>query len=573
MLSTFIATCKKTWTQIKWLWKHAKPVLGYLIFNTAVTAVFSCIGVYSALLSKSLIDAATSANLNAVFKWLGLMALIFVFRITLSSITSITGTKCSTTLKNNIQKHFYEHITYSEWLEHSKYHSVNLLTRINSDVGVIIGLITGTVSSLLSLSITFIASFITLFFLERTVAILAVIIAPALMLCSIVFGKKVKKLYLEAQDHSIKYNTFIQESIQNIMIIKTFCKEKKNMKDLEVLQDKTMQLNLRSCIIGLIASLFLSVSSYLTYFIVFSVGAFKLATGLMTFGTMTAMLQLFNNIQGPLSGFANIIPSLIKSLASVERLMEVEAMTLEDRTPQQLAYTPQIMPTIRFNDITFGYKSDFPILSHVSCSIKAGEAIGLVGPSGGGKTTLIRLLLALAHPQEGTVTLHTNHQNEEITASHRELISYVPQSNTLFSGTIRENLCYGNLDATDEQIMGAAKAACAWEFISVLEKGLETTLGEKGLGISEGQAQRLAIARAFLRQKPILILDEATSALDPETEVKVLHAIRTLHHKPTCLIITHRPSALSICDRVFRLENQNLNTVESINTLTKIDIA
>lgn len=573
MMSTFIESCKKIWNQIKWLCKHAKPIWGYLIFNTSVTAIFSVIGVYSALLSKSLIDAATSADLNAVFKWLGLMALIFVFRIALSSITSITSTKCSTTLRNNIQKHFYEHITYSEWLEHSKYHSVNLLTRINSDVSVIIGLITSTVSSLLSLTITFITSFVTLFFLDKTVAIISIIIAPVLMLCSIVFGKKVKKLYIEVQDHNIKYNSFIQESIQNIMIIKTFCKEKKNMQDLEGLQATTMKLNIRSSIIGLIAGLFMTVSSYLTYFVVFSVGAIKIASGLMTFGTMTAMLQLFNNIQGPLSGFASIVPSIIKSLASVERLMEVEALTLEDRSPKQLSYTPQLKPSICFNQVSFAYQSEAPILDQISCTIAPGEIIGLVGPSGGGKTTLIRLLLSLVHPQEGNITLHTTHQDEEVNALHRHLISYVPQGNTLFSGTIKENLCYGNLKATDVDIQQAAKGACAWDFISALEKGLETPLGEKGLGISEGQAQRLAIARAFLRQRPILILDEATSALDPETEVKVLHAIKTLPHKPTCLIITHRPSALSICDRVLKLEKQQLSTIESIHHLLKVEIA
>ncbi|WP_053984370.1 ABC transporter ATP-binding protein [Niameybacter massiliensis] len=568
-----LTTIQKTWAQIKWLARHAKPVLGYLIFNTSVTAIFSCIGVYSALLSKSLIDAATTGDLPGVFKWLGLMALIFVFRITISSITSITSTKCSTKLRNNIQKHFYEHITYSEWLEHSKYHSVNLLTRINSDVSVIIGLITSTVSSLLSLTITFVASFITLFFLDRTVAILSIVIAPVLMLCSIVFGKKVKNLYMEVQDHNIKYNSFIQESIQNIMIIKTFCKEKKNMQDLESLQDTTMKLNLRSSIIGLIAGLFMTVSSYLTYFVVFSVGAYKIAVGLMSFGTMTAMLQLFNNIQSPLSGFASIVPNIIKSLASVERLMEVEALTLEDRTPKALAHLPNLKPSICFDQVSFSYQPEVPILKQISCCIEPGEIIGLVGPSGGGKTTLIRLLLSLAHPHEGHITLNTSHQTEEINALHRHLISYVPQGNTLFSGTIKDNLCYGNLLATDEEIQQASKRACAWSFITALDKGLETSLGEKGLGISEGQAQRLAIARAFLRQKPILILDEATSALDPETEVKVLHAIKTLPHKPTCLIITHRPSALSICDRVLRLENQKLTTVDSIDKLMKIESA
>lgn len=564
---------QKIFTQIKWLCMHTKPVIWLLIFNISITAIFSAIGVYSALISKSLIDAATSANLPEVFKWLGVMALLFLVRITFSSITSITSTYCSTTLRNNIQKHIFYHITYSEWLEHSKYHSVNLLTRINSDVSVVVGLITGTVASLISLTITFGTSFITLFYLDRTIALASVIIAPFLLLCSIIFGKKVKKLYMEVQDHGIKYNSFIQESIQNIMIVKTFCKESKNMGDLEDLQANTMRLNIRSSVIGLVAGLFMTISSYLTSFIVFSVGAIKLANGLMTFGTLTALLQLFNNVQRPLSGFANIIPSTIKSLASVERLMEIESMTLENRTPLRLPQHTQIKPTIRFNDVSFAYQSHTPILEHASFEITPGETIGLVGPSGGGKTTLIRLLLSLAHPQEGSLTLHTGNHTEEITPLHRELISYVPQGNTLFSGTILENLCYGNLEATPEEIKQAAQDACAWEFISKLEKELDTPLGEKGLGISEGQAQRLAIARAFLRQKPILILDEATSALDPETELKVLHTIKTLPHKPTCLIITHRPSALSICDRVFRLEDNELNIVDSPDSLIRVDIA
>lgn len=563
---------KHTILQIKWLWMHAKPVLKYLICSLLITAILSVINIYSALISKSLIDAATSASLRDVFKWLAIIGGIFIFRITLSSISTINSTYCNTTLTNNIQKYTYSKITHSEWLSQNQYHSINLLTRIENDSCVVVGLITSTVANILSLSITFLGSFFTLLYLDKTIAIAAIIIAPIFLLLSMVFGKYVKKIYIEVQDHNIHYNTFVQESIQNLMIVKTFCKEKENMTHLETLQSKTLKLNLRSSILGLIASLFLTISTYLTYFIVFAIGATKLAKGMMTFGTLTALLQLFSNVQRPLSGFASIIPSTIRSLASVERLMEIENLPQEDFSPRKLTLSDQVKPTIQFNHVSFAYKPNMPVLTDVSLTVEPGNIIGLVGPSGCGKTTLIRMLLSLVHAQQGHLSLETDSDEETISVLHRELISYVPQGNTLFSGTILENLRYGNSNATSKDIEVATRCACAWDFITHLESGLDTTLGENGVGISEGQAQRIAIARAFLRQRPILILDEATSSLDPETELKVLHAVKNLPHHPTCFIITHRPSALTICNQVYQFKDNDLTLVQSTKSITQLNI-
>ncbi|MEG1312085.1 MAG: ABC transporter ATP-binding protein, partial [Romboutsia sp.] len=228
---------------------------------------------------------------------------------------------------------------------------------------------------------------------------------------------------------------------------------------------------------------------------------------------------------------------------------------------------------IEFKDISFRYKDSTPVINNANLKINPGETIAFVGPSGEGKTTLIRLLLSLIHSDSGNITINNsddsiNDYSMELNRNHRALISYVPQGNTLFSGTIEDNLRYGKFDATIDDLKIATELACAFDFINKLDDGFNTLIGEKGMGISEGQAQRLSIARALLRKKPILILDEATSSLDGETEINVLKSIKELDHKPTCIIITHRPSALSICDRVFKLEGGQLTQTYDVNLET-----
>ena len=272
---------------------------------------------------------------------------------------------------------------------------------------------------------------------------------------------------------------------------------------------------------------------------------------------MTALLQLFNKVSSPLSSLAGCYSPIITTLAACERLMELEEMALEEGSGS-LDVDNYNNPIIEFNNVTFGYKENSTVLNNISCTINPGETIALVGPSGQGKTTMIKLLLSLLSPNEGSLSISTDNISEKITKDHRNLISYIPQGNTLFSGTVKENITYGNIDATYEEIKKACINACAFDFISELDDKFDTVLGEKGFGLSEGQAQRISIARSFLRTRPILILDEATSALDAKTEISVLKSIKNLEHKPTCIIITHRPGALAICDRILRLENGNL---------------
>ncbi|MGL5244543.1 MAG: ABC transporter ATP-binding protein, partial [Sarcina sp.] len=309
----------------------------------------------------------------------------------------------------------------------------------------------------------------------------------------------------------------------------------------------------------------LSIGAFAGYFIVFSLGAMNLAKGIGSFGTLTALLQLFSYIQGPFAGLAAQLPAVVSALAATERLMEIENISMEKFNNEEYHnILEKNIPVVNIKDVNFSYKNDTPILENISLTIKPGEIVALVGPSGQGKTTLIKLILSFITAKKGEITLSYNNRCVNLNSIHRSLIAYVPQGNTLFSGTIKDNIIYGNKYANEVEIEEATKIACAWEFINNLPNKFDTVIGEKGLGLSEGQAQRIAIARAIIMKKPILILDEATSALDELTEMKVLQCIKNLKHKPTCIIITHRPSALEICNRILKLNKTEINELNEV---------
>lgn len=569
---------KDLWIKIKWMGSYAKPAIPFLIFSIVVNVIFALIGIYNVTVSKSLIDSAISGDSEGTIRWLIIMLVITLISMLSSPITSFMSTHSSTKLTQNIQRKIYQHIQCSDWLEQSKFHSVSLLTRVTSDVSNISSAILGTIPSLVSLTVTLFGSFYTLISWAPSIAFAAVFIGPFLILVGKYFSSKLKDLYKEAQEEDVKYRSFMQESIQNIMIVKTFCMEKVNMHRLIEIQNNKYKIAMRNTRLSTMTSMSMSFCSSLAYFTIFTWGVLNIAKGISTYGTFTGMLQLYSKVQSPFSSLASMIPGLISTIAAAERLMEIEAIPVEKMADEKELDNITSLeialdsisnkvssnfnkPNIVFDNVSFAYKANNNILNNINLTIESGETIAFVGPSGEGKTTIIRLILSLINPTEGNVLLSEGNLIKEINRNYRELISYVPQGNTLFSGSIRDNLKYGNPNASDDEIKVALSNACALDFVNELEDDLDTMIGEKGVGISEGQAQRIAIARSFLRERPILILDEATSALDPETEVNVLKAVRALPTKPTCIIITHRPSALNICNRIIKLEKGNLREV------------
>ncbi len=569
---------KDLWIKIKWMGSYAKPAIPFLIFSIVVNVIFALIGIYNVTVSKSLIDSAISGDSEGTIRWLIVMLVITLISMLSSPITSFMSTHSSTKLTQNIQRKIYQHIQCSDWLEQSKFHSVSLLTRVTSDVSNISSAILGTIPSLVSLTVTLFGSFYTLISWAPSIAFAAVFIGPFLILVGKYFSSKLKDLYKEAQEEDIKYRSFMQESIQNMMIVKTFCMEKVNMHRLIEIQNNKYKIAMRNTRLSTMTSMSMSLCSSIAYFTIFTWGVLNIAKGITTYGTFTGMLQLYSKVQAPFSSLASMIPGLISTLAAAERLMEIGSIPVEKMADEKELDNITSLeialdsisnkvssnfnkPNIVFDNVSFAYKANNNILNNINLTIESGETIAFVGPSGEGKTTIIRLILSLINPTEGNVLLSEGNLVKEINRNYRELISYVPQGNTLFSGSIRDNLKYGNPNASDDEIKAALSNACALDFVNELEDGLDTMIGEKGVGISEGQAQRIAIARSFLRERPILILDEATSALDPETEVNVLKAVRALPTKPTCIIITHRPSALNICNRIIKLEKGNLREV------------
>ena len=414
---------KELWIKIKWMANYAKPAIPFLIFSIIVNVIFSLIGIYNVTVSKSLIDSAISGDSKQTIYWLIIMLVITLISMLSSPVTSFMSTHSSTKLTQNIQRKIYQHLQCSDWLEQSKFHSVSLLTRVTSDVSNISSAILGTIPSLVSLTVTLVGSFYTLINWAPSIAFVAVFIGPFLILVGRYFSGKLKSLYKEAQEEDVKYRSFMQESIQNIMIVKTFCMEKINMHKLLEIQDNKYKIAMRNTRLSVMTSMSMSFCSSLAYFSIFTWGVLNIAKGVTTYGTFTGMLQLYNKVQAPFSSLASMIPGLISTIAAAERLMEIETIPVEkmadenelnditNKSLDEIAVdnitnfesTLFNNPDIIFDNVYFAYKDNNYILNKINLTIDSGETIAFVGPSGEGKTTMIRLILSLINPTEGNL--------------------------------------------------------------------------------------------------------------------------------------------------------------------------
>jgi len=547
---------KKVFHEINWIAGNARAVLWSLVFIILFDIVISLTGVLTAILSKNLIDSAVKGALERVLLYAVCFGTLIILSLAVKAAVSMLAVRTTEVLANNIRKSIFSKITKTEWIALTQYHSGDILTRLTSDVGAITTGVVDTLPGIISLGAQLTAAFSTLLYYEPMLAVLAFILGPFTVLFSRIWGRKIKRFQVKVQESESAYRSFLQESLENMLIVKAFRLEEKSIETITGLHNARLNWVKKRNVTSVCASIILGLGYWAGYFLAFCWGAVKLSRGTTTFGTLTAFLQLVAQVQGPFMGLAKMIPQVIAAVASAERLIELEALPRE-REQHKL---PEVLEVgIKLQGVSFSYKKDMPVLEKISANIKPGEIIGLIGPSGEGKTTLIRILLALLKPEKGSITLVTEDNKEYmVSADTREWISYVPQGNTLFSGTIAENIKSGCREATEEEIKAAARAACAMEFINELPDGINAKIGENGIGLSEGQAQRISIARAILRKTPILILDEATSALDRESEMQVLKSIHEMKPARTCIVITHRYSALSICSRVFRLNEGKL---------------
>ena len=534
----------------KWLMKYTKPYLGRII----LMMIFSLAGTVSSLvmvnLTKTIIDNATAGK-EFIALIVGYLVLVLALQA-VSVVASLMSTVLSEKFSFGIRKQIYEKIINSHWMDVKKYHTGDLMTRLTSDAGNIAGGIIGTIPNIMILVIELAMVFFTLFYYSKLLACFALLVAPVAALVSWWFGRKLKTLQIKVQESESSYRSFLQESLANLLVVKAFANEEYSSNRLTKLRDERFYWVFKRAKLGLASSTSMSVAFQLGYIVAFAYGAILIAAKTITYGTMSVFLTLVNRVQSPIVGLAQQIPKVVSILASAGRIMELQNMPLEEKEEITMQ-TERIGVDIK--ELTFGY-TDEAVLENVSLNVKPGEFVAIIGESGIGKTTLIRLIMSFMSDVQGDIGFY-NAYGESIraNASTRNFIAYVPQGNTLFSGTVRENILMGNLNATEEEIYDALKLSAGYDFVMDLPDGLDTVIGERGHGISEGQAQRIAIARAFVRKAPLLILDEATSSLDEATELSVLEGLQALTPKPTCIIITHRKSILQYCDREIKIEN------------------
>ncbi|MBQ8798845.1 MAG: ABC transporter ATP-binding protein [Lachnospiraceae bacterium] len=539
----------------KWLMKYTKPYLGRII----LMMVFSLSGTVSSLvmvnLTKKIIDNATEGK-EFVTLIVGYLVLVLGLQV-VGVISSLMSTVLNEKFSFGIRKQVYEKIINSHWMDVKRYHTGDLMTRLTSDAGNIANGIIGTIPNIIILAVELLMVFFTLFYYSPLLACFALLVAPVAAIVSWWFGKKLKKLQVKVQESESEYRSFLQESLANLLVVKAFANEEYSAKRLTKLRDERFGWIFKRAKLGLASSTTMSVAFQLGYIVAFAYGATLIAAKTITYGTMSVFLSLINKVQSPIMGLAQQIPKVVSVLASAGRVMELQNIPLEEKEEITMK-TEHIGVDIK--ELTFGYTEE-KVLENVSLDVKPGEFVAIIGESGIGKTTLIRLIMSFMSDVQGDVNFYNTYgESIRANASTRNFIAYVPQGNTLFSGTVRDNILMGNLNATEEEIYDALKLSAGYEFVMGLPNGLDTVIGERGHGISEGQAQRIAIARAFVRKAPLLILDEATSSLDEATELSVLEGLQALTPKPTCIIITHRKSILQYCDREIKIENSK--TVE-----------
>lgn len=535
---------------MRWLWVIAsgnrlQTVLNALIGILSVTA--SLVSVYAMRYTIDVASNAIEGSLAWAVAYLG-MIILFEFALSISSVwvRNILGVRA----QNRMQQRMLERVLRSEWQSKSAHHSGDILNRLESDVNSVVNFLAETLPSALSTLLLFLGAFIYLFSMDQALALITIAIVPLCVVLSKFYIKKMRKLNRMVRDSDSKIQSVMQEAVQHSMLIKTLESDHIMSERLSESHSELRHNVVRRTKFSVLSNLTLNLGFAISYLLTFGWSAARLSAGTLTFGGMTAFLQLVNKIQGPARSLAKLIPQAVGVLTAAERLMDLEDI------PEEEEGTPISMDApcgIELCDISFRYDDQSRyIFKDFNYSFRPGTATAIVGETGAGKTTLIRLLLALAHPTDGHVYIYNKVGNkEDVTHLHRCNYIYVPQGNTLMSGTIRDNLLLGKVDATEAEIRQALTMSCA-DFVYDLPEGLDTLCSEQGGGLSEGQAQRIAIARALLRNRPVMLFDEATSALDPETEQQLLNSLLANHDK-TIIFITHRMAVCDYCDAILRL--------------------
>ena len=535
---------------LRWLWRSWRGNRLQAVLN----AVLGLLGVAVSLMQvwavQHAIDVASHVVSGSLYWAVGIMALLILLNFGLSIagvwVKNILGIRA----QNRMQQRMLDRILRSEWHGKESRHSGDVLNRLEFDVTNVVTFLTETLPGTLSVLALFVGAVVYLFLMDPALALITVAIIPLFVALSRFYVGKMRSLTRQVRDSDSKVQSVLQETVQNRMLIKTMEGDDTMVDRLENTQSELRHRVVRRTAFSVLSHLLLNFGFAVGYLTAFLWSAVRMSAGTLTFGGMTAFLQLVNKIQSPARSLTKLVPAFVSVFTAAERLMELEENPLEEQgTPIEL----DAPCGIRFSDVSFAYPdaATQPVISHLTFDFRPGSCTAILGETGAGKTTLVRLLLALLRPQDGRVEIYDRREAREMGPRMRCNLVYVPQGNTLLSGTIRDNLRLGKLDATDEEMLEALRLSCA-DFVADLPDGLDSLCAEDGGGLSEGQAQRISIARALLRNRSIMLFDEATSALDPDTERQLLDNL--LHHsQKTIIFVTHRLAVVDYCDQVLKL--------------------
>ena len=558
-------TFSEIWADWKWIWGYTKRYRRAVWFYTILGVASSTLGLVSAVASKYSIDIITGYDSDHLWFIVTVMVASALVGLLLRSVTSRISTKISLRVNNDIQAQVFDRLLGADWRSLNAFASGDLLSRLSTDVGSVSSSAIRWLPDLIVTAYTFAATLAVILHYDWVMALLALASAPFLLLTSRRLIRGMRTHQQEVRQVGSRLMSYETETLHNLDAIKGFGITGRYGRGFRRRQEEFRRASLDYNLFSIRTEILLSLLGSAVQMAAFSYCLYLLWSGKILYGTMTLFLSQGAKLSSAFNALVRTVPSFLSASVSARRIRDLYALEPEPVLPDDgLDSLASQGFTVAVEDAGYAYVPHQPVLTHADFRAAPGETVALVGPSGGGKTTMVRLLLGLIRPAEGRAYLQAaDGRQVEVNAGLRRYFSYVPQGNTLLSGTIADNLRMVKPDASDAQLRAALEAACAWDFVSAMDGGLEASVGEHGHGLSEGQAQRIAIARALLRDAPVLLLDEATSALDVATERTILRNLAARYPHKTCIVTTHRPTVISLCRRVYQVSSGCLRLLDS----------
>lgn len=553
----------------QWLWMGSYMKQYWLLIGTytLLGASGSLLGLGTSMVSRDLIDKVTGQAPGQILSAAALYAGVGISQLFINAFKQRLSLRISMRVNNEIRTDIFSKILLTDWEELSKYHTGDLMYRINGDAMMVSNSILTYLPNVVSIVITFGGAFLVMVKNDIVMALIALAGAPISFISTRVSMRKMREFQMKQQKLASNRTSFNQETLQNLQMIKAFGLVNHFITQYKEVQEESLNMALIQNKFQAKMTIWTGMIGQLIGYACYGFAVFRLWQGDISYGTMTLFVQMASSLRGSFSSVLNLLPTAMRAGISAGRIMEIiqlprESKEDEEEAREMLRISRETGIEVRMKDVTFAYGEEKPVYKHGTLNASPGEIIGLIGPSGQGKTTTLRVLLGLYHPKEGSVEVSCpNVKTVPISSATRCLFSYIPQGNTLFSGTIADNVRMVKPDADDEEVIEALKTADAWKFVSELEEGIHTEVSEGGRRFSEGQKQRLSIARALLVKSPVILLDEATSALDMATERRVLRNIMKKEPQQTIIVTAHRPSVLSMCSRVYKIQEGNIDEV------------